>query len=91
MKTTTALFAQRIALVALGAAALALTGCKDDAPATTAATPANAEFRILAGSELRDVAQKVEAFGAANGINHIASSSQPLFNAIGQHAVIFYQ
>ena len=75
MNTTTSLFAQRIALVALGACALAATGCKDDAPAPTAATPANAEFRILAGSELRDVAQKVEAFGAANGTKIIFTFS----------------
>lgn len=53
-------------------AALALTACNDTtAPTPVAQAPGapagSNEFRILAGSELRDVAQKVEAFGAANG------------------------
>lgn len=65
--------------VACAFAAVALTACDDASrPAPTAAaprTPASTEFRILAGSELRDVAQKVQAFGAANGTNVIFTFS----------------
>ena len=51
---------------------LALVACDNTAPnvpvaAKPGAPAALKEFHILAGSELRDVAQKVEAFGLANG------------------------
>jgi Ca-activated chloride channel family protein len=57
-------------------AALSLTACKDAQnalPRTEKIAPN--EFRILAGSELRDVAKKVEAFGAANGTKVIFTFS----------------
>ena len=59
---------------------ISFSACKDSPnPAPVANIPATAaatnEFRILAGSELRDVASKVEAFGAANGTKVIFTFS----------------
>lgn len=52
-------------------AAGALTACAPDAnsPASApAAPPTKSEFRILAGSELKDIAGKVTAFGKTQGV-----------------------
>lgn len=67
-------FGRVAGLLAGACMALAMVGCDSGqpgtpSPSTTADSSPQApkEFRILAGSELRDVAKKVEAFGASNG------------------------
>ena len=66
------MFKRILALLAAGMAALLLSACDNTtqggAAATTAAAPAGPVFRILAGSELKDIAPLVTDFGNRNGV-----------------------
>ena len=65
------MFKRILALLAVSIAALILSACDNTTQggaAATAAAPAGPVFRILAGSELKDIAPLVSGFGNRNGV-----------------------